>query len=262
MVRFALRLAGMLIDVTVRHDHTRAFCGDWVTDPDESADSRLAITVTQADIDAERAEASREYTKGSPRVAAPDTYGDDYLETLALYRKIAEALTARNILLFHGSVVAVDGQAYIFTAPSGTGKSTHTRLWRELLGDKAIMVNDDKPLFRFDSGEVRAFGTPWRGKHALGSNISAPVAGICLIKQAPDNHIEPVNGMQGLPWLLQQSYRPKNTLGAQQYLDMVMRLSKQIPLWQLDCTPTIEAARLSYTTMSRRSATRHGESND
>lgn len=126
MVRFALRLADVLIDVTVQHDYARNFCNDWITDSSESTDSRLTITVTQDDIDSERAEACKEYAKGRPRVAAPDTYGDDYLEILSLYRKIAEALTARNILLFHGSVVAVDDQTYVSITD---GRNTSILSW-------------------------------------------------------------------------------------------------------------------------------------
>lgn len=124
MVCFALRLADVLIDVTVQHDYARNFCNDWITDSSESTDSRLTITVTQDDIDSERAEACKEYAKGRPRVAAPDTYGDDYLEILSLYRKIAEALTARNILLFHGS--AVDDQTYVSITD---GRNTSILSW-------------------------------------------------------------------------------------------------------------------------------------
>ena len=73
---------------------------------------------------------------------------DEYLETLAVYRRIAEIMPEYDGFLFHGSSIEVDGSAYIFTAKSGTGKSTHAALWRKLLKDKAVMINDDKPLIR------------------------------------------------------------------------------------------------------------------
>ena len=87
------------------------------------------------------------------------------LELLAVYRRIAEQMPFRDTFLFHGSAVAVDGAAYLFTARSGTGKSTHTRLWREMLGDRAVMVNDDKPLIRLTEDGAVVYGTPWNGKH-------------------------------------------------------------------------------------------------
>lgn len=80
------------------------------------------------------------------KAMADGEYSLSYLETLAVYRKIVTRLVFSDILLIHGSAIAVDGKAYLFTAPSGTGKSTHTRMCREYFKDRAVMVNDDKPL--------------------------------------------------------------------------------------------------------------------
>lgn len=126
-------------------------------------------------------------------------YTDAYLETLAVYRKIAEWMPMYNTLLFHGSVIAVDGKAYLFTAKSGTGKSTHTRLWREYFGERAVMINDDKPLLRITQEGVFAYGTPWDGKHRLSTNISAPLAGICILRRGNDNSIRMITGTRSLP---------------------------------------------------------------
>ena len=87
-----------------------------------------------------------------------------------IYRKIADALVDDGVILYHGSVIAVDGQGYLFTAKSGTGKSTHTALWRELFGERAVMVNDDKPLLRVKDDQVTVYGTPWNG-----NRLSDPV---------------------------------------------------------------------------------------
>ncbi|MBR3644042.1 MAG: hypothetical protein IKN57_11095, partial [Parasporobacterium sp.] len=96
------------------------------------------------------------------------------LEILLVYRMISEEMPRYDTFLFHGSAIAVDNKAYVFAAPSGTGKSTHARLWRELLGDRAVMVNDDKPLIRVTEEESIIFGTPWNGKHHLSRNIAVP----------------------------------------------------------------------------------------
>ena len=114
------------------------------------------IEITPSDIVFER-EKSAQADKAEER--AIQFYSDGYLETLAAYRKIAERMPEYDTVLFHGSAIAVDGQAYLFTARSGTGKSTHARLWRELLGDRAIMVNDDEPLIRISDTSTIIYGS-------------------------------------------------------------------------------------------------------
>ena len=126
---------------------------------------------------------------------------DAYIETLAVYRKIAEQMPTYDTVLFHSSAVAVDGAAYLFAAKSGTGKSTHARLWRELLGDRAIMINDDKPLLRITDAGATVFGTPWNGKHRLGTNGSAPVRAICVLERGVQNNIERIGPKEAYPIL-------------------------------------------------------------
>ena len=140
-VSFCMALAGQAVGVSALFDETRAFCRDYLTDAPPS----LRVEITPADIAFEKEKSRREaICEGR----APFDYSDAYLETLAVYRKIAAGLLDYDTLLFHGSVVAVDGAAYLFTAKSGTGKSTHTRLWQKQFGARAVMVNDDKPLIR------------------------------------------------------------------------------------------------------------------
>ena len=174
-----------------------------------------------------------------------ERYGDAYLETLSVYRKIAEKMPFYDTFLFHGSCIAVDGAAYLFTAKSGTGKSTHTRLWRELLGDRAIMVNDDKPLLRVSSDGVIAYGTPWDGKHHLSANLLVPLRAICILERAEENWIEPAT--DALPMLLQQAYRPRDPQALRKTLALVDRLD--VPLYHLGCNMDLSAARLAYETM-------------
>ena len=66
--------------------------------------------------------------------------------------------------LMHAAVVEVDGIAYVFTAPSGTGKSTHVQLWLDHFGPRARVLNGDKPLFRFEGNTLYACGTPGRAR--------------------------------------------------------------------------------------------------
>ena len=152
-------------------------------------------------------------------------------------------------VLFHGSCVSVDGEAYLFTAKSGTGKSTHTALWRELLGDKAVMVNDDKPLIQIRDGRATVFGTPWDGKHHLSQNISVPLKAICIIQRSLKNSIEQITVPMAYPMLLQQVYRPLDGLALQKTLNLVDELARFVSLWRLSCNMELSAAEIAYQAM-------------
>ena len=237
------RIAEQNIAVTSLHNEVHCLCADYLS-PDSPP--VFAVQTTQADIDFEREKSAREdEIEGIPI----RQFSDGYLETLAVYRKIAEKMPDYDTILFHGSCVAVDGVGYLFTAKSGTGKSTHTRLWRELLGDRAVMVNDDKPLIRIsDSGAV-IYGTPWDGKHRLSNNIAVPLRAICLLERAEENQIEPITARKAYPMLLQQVYRPADPAALAKTLALLDRLAVSVKLYRLGCNREPEAARLSYETM-------------
>ena len=207
----------------------------------------FVVSTTPSNIDFERDKSAREDAlEGIP----PRQYSDGYLETLAVYRKIAEQMPEYDTFLFHGSCIAVDGAGYLFTAKSGTGKSTHTRLWRELFGERAIMVNDDKPLIRIDAnGTAVAYGTPWDGKHHLSSNISVPLRAVCVLDRSAENHIREITHSEALPVLLQQVYRPMNAAAMARTLTLIHRLTGCAKLYQLGCNMNIEAAQVAYEAM-------------
>lgn len=208
----------------------------------------LEVRTDQADIAFEREKSAREdAVEGIPARSFPD----GYLETLAVCRRIAERLPDCDTFLFHGSAIAVDGQAYIFTAKSGTGKSTHARLWRELLGDRAVMVNDDKPLIRITDKGAVVYGTPWDGKHHLSSNIAVPLRAVCPLERAAENHIRAITPSEALPMLLRQVYRPMDAAAMEKTMKLIDRLMKAVRFYRLGCNMSIEAARLSYDAMRR-----------
>lgn len=175
----------------------------------------------------------------------------DALEFCAIQRQIVSILSCQDVLLFHGSAICVDGRTYIFTAPSGTGKSTHSRLWRELLKDHdVVMVNDDKPFLKVEEGRVTAYGSPWRGKEGLGCNMSAPVEAICSISQGSENVIREATPEEMYPLFYEQSFRPLDKEGTENYLHTLDVLTRSVRLYMLECDMSLEAARLSYETMA------------
>lgn len=236
------KIADKVVEVTSIYDEVHEYCSDYLTD--EKSD--YSVSTTQADIDYEREKSAREdEIEGIPI----RHFSDSYLEEIAVYRKIAEQMIDYDTILFHGSVIAVDGIGYLFTARSGTGKSTHTRLWREYFGDRAVMVNDDKPLLHISDSGVIAYGTPYNGKHRLGSNISVPLKAICILTRAADNHIEPITREQAYTMLLQQVYRPADALKMMQTLSLEDRLADNVKLYRLCCNMDISAAKVAYEGM-------------
>lgn len=241
MITRKYKIADKVVEVNSIYDEVHKYCADYLTD--ENAE--YSVTTTQADIDFEREKSAHEdEIEGIPT----RQFSDSYLEELAVYRKIAEQMISYDTILFHGSVVAVDGVGYLFAAKSGTGKSTHTRLWREYFGERAVMVNDDKPLLHI-ADTVTAYGTPYNGKHRLGTNTSVPLKAIGILTRSADNHIEPITREQAYTMLLQQVYRPADMLKMAKTLALVDRLADSVKLYKLGCNMDISAAQVAYEGM-------------
>ena len=237
-------LAGVPICIRSVHDEVHQMCAGYRTGQAPA----FTVVTTQADIDEEdrQSDAEREH-EGLPVFH----FEPAYLETLAVYRQVAAGLLAHGVLLMHGSVIAVDGEGYMFTALSGTGKSTHVRLWRQRFGDRAVMVNDDKPLVRVtavDGGDARpiVYGTPWDGKHHLSNNIAVPLRAIVVLHRGADNEIHPLSVQEAFPTLLQQTYRPADALRVMQMMQLLSSLSQRVGLYSLHCNLEPDAARVAY----------------
>ena len=152
----------------------------------------------------------------------------------------------------HASAVELGGKAYLFSANSGVGKSTHTKLWQHLFGEKASVFNDDKPALRCIDGVWYAYGTPWCGKDGININKKVPLAGICFLKQAQENKIRRLSNaeaVQNIVWQTMRRFRLTENLD--RMLTLVDSLVRTIPVFELENRPEIEAAQLSYETMRR-----------
>lgn len=239
------KIAGKVIEINSIYSQVHDYCRDYLSDGEPD----FSVTVSESDIRAEREKSARENEfEGLP----VKNYPDYYLEELAVYRKICEKMPDYGTILFHGSVIAVDGAGYLFTAKSGTGKSTHTRLWREYFGDRAVMVNDDKPLISIGEDGVTAHGTPYNGKHRLGTNISVPLRAICILTRAENNSIVQISKAEAYPTLLQQVYRPKNPEQMQKTLKLVDLLAVGTGLYKLGCNMNPDAVEVAYNGMKGR----------
>lgn len=245
MYDFTVLMGGIVFSVSSIYPAVRDMCKDYMTDGEPA----FSIVTTRADIDFEREKSAKEDLLEGREVVR---YKNSYLETLAVYRKIAENMLRYDTLLFHGSTIAVDGQGYIFTAQSGTGKSTHTGFWRQTFGERMVMVNDDKPLLRVTEDGVIAYGTPWDGKHHLSTNTSVPLRAICILTRAQTNSIVPVTPAEAMPLLFQQTYRPRDPIGAAKMLVLLDKLMQNTGLYRLGCNMDPEAAVVAYEGMNRK----------
>ncbi|MCR4807135.1 MAG: hypothetical protein K5857_05615 [Lachnospiraceae bacterium] len=246
-----IKLADRIIEIETLYPYTVKLCKDYMAgDADAGNRPDIIISTDALDIDLEREKSAREDEVEGREIRV---FPDDYLESLAVYRKISEELSAYDTFLFHGSALSVDGEGYIFTAASGTGKSTHARLWREVYGSRAVMINDDKPLIRI-SGESDyqplVYGTPWDGKHRLSSNTSAPLKALCILKRGKKNEIERIDAGEAMPMLIQQAYRPADPAAMAKTLELMDRLVSRVKVYRMECNMDPEAARLSYEAMS------------
>lgn len=150
----------------------------------------------------------------------------------------------------HTSVIEYQGRTVLFLGESGTGKSTHTRLWRENIGN-AVLLNDDSPILRIVDGKPWMFGSPWSGKTPCYKNESYPLAACVRLSQAPYNKIHRLSIPQGYA-AIHPSCPPDFAYDDALYDHISNTLSDvlaQIPMFHLECLPDADAARLSCKTV-------------
>lgn len=152
-------------------------------------------------------------------------------------------------MMLHSSCVSVDNKAYLFSAKSGTGKSTHTKLWLELLGDKAVILNDDKPALRIIDGGVYAYGTPFSGKDPINQNLRSEVAAICFIERAEKNSIHRLTVGEAIPLVLEQTPLKLAKKEMELLLSVMDEILKTVRVYKLYCNMDVSAAELAYNTM-------------
>lgn len=243
MDSFVMEIAGLSVGVQPLFQSTREYCRPYLSDHAPE----VFVQVTQENLAFEQMMLDRVAVEEGLKIRK---FTDPFLERTAIQNRVADHLIERNTLMVHGSTVSVDGNGYLFTAPCGTGKSTHTRLWRELFGDRAVMVNDDKPFLQITPTGVFAYGSPWSGKHGLANNVRVPLKGICLLHRGEKNSIHSVEAARLTDFLIHQTHIPTDAVLAQKAEVLVRLLAQRIPLWEMYCNKELQAAELAYAAMS------------
>lgn len=153
-------------------------------------------------------------------------------------------------VMLHSSAIAVDGEAYLFSAPSGMGKSTHTKMWQQLLGkDKAIIINDDKPVIRKVDGVYYVYGTPFSGKYDISINKGYPLKAICFVIRGEENKIEQLKTKDAVTPFLNQTIKPATMDDYVKLINIVDDLLNSVKCYSMFCRADIEAAEIAYKAM-------------
>ena len=234
---FRIKLAEVLIGIDNRYPYMEHLCASYRSDDPEAP--AFTVSVSEEECLAEQA-------------ASPVYATRAYCESICLYRKIALKLIDHDAFLMHAAAIAVDGVCYLFAARSGTGKTTHIRLWQEAFGERAQIINGDKPILRFAGDRLMAFGTPFRGKEQLGSNTSAPVRALCFIARSETNRIEPLSAAEVLNLVFHQLLMPREEARMERFMALVERMLSTVDCYRLHCSMAPEAALVAYEGMRGR----------
>lgn len=243
-IEFTVELAGVPILIRTCSEINKERLQEYFTE-------KVPLTTVEP-TDEEIESARRDFTKLAQIQKLPvETYSRVGLEYFVMHLQTADKLLPFDVLLLHGSAICMDGVGYIFIAPSGTGKSTHSRLWREQFGDRCYMINDDKPLIRFEGDDIRVYGTPWAGKHNLGRNASAPLKAIIQLRRGSKNHIERVSKDKAFYSIMKQGYFPSGNAERSQTLRLQKKLAEQVEFYELTCNMEPEAAWTAWEGMNQ-----------
>ena len=223
-----IKLAGIPVRMHNRFPDLAYLCAGYETDEP----AMMEISVTQEEIEQERSMQTYAFTDG-------------YLETVCIYRKLALEMLQHGVFIMHASVLEVDGEGYAFLAPSGTGKTTQTRLWLEHFGGRARVVNGDKPLIRVipegDGWRFVAYGTPWNGKENMGCNASVPLKALYLLERAETPSCAPAPQEYSIDRIFRQMLMPEQMEQMDALLTIVDRLMEAVPVYLLRCNMKVES---------------------
>lgn len=228
------RIAELLVEFTPRYALAAQMCEEYRTDTEDEAD--FCIEIDEAEIAATR----KEYPQSTPAA----------IESFCIFRRFTEEAARRGAVLLHAATVEVDGYAYAFSAPSGTGKSTHITLWRKTYGKRIGIINGDKPFLRDVDGVLTVYGSPWCGKEGWQRNTHAPLKALCFLSRGEENKIAPLRADEALPRVFAQLLKP----GTEEALKETMRfadlLIRNVPIYTLACNMSPDAAKLSFEVLT------------
>ncbi len=239
MIECSILMADFKILIRATHDYVVQQCLAYtVPTPWAPEEADLIVSASPEELAAERQ-------------ASPAHMPDGYIESICIYRAICRRLPLMGGMLLHAAVLSDGERGYAFTADSGTGKTTHIRMWEAAFGSEIQIVNGDKPLVRRRDGVWYAYGTPWCGKEGWNVNTSVPLSAICFLRRGKENRIEPYPTAQAVTDIMPQLLIPAEPDALMATLDLVDGLLTDVPLYELHCTISLDAARVARAGLSQ-----------
>ncbi len=230
-------IAGLRILIKNEYSYTTNFCKDYLS-KDQSTSADIIACVKNEEMEAEKKNSSN--------------FSDGYIENICLYRSICMQMPRFNRMLLHGSILEYEGAGYAFLGRSGTGKSTHTKLWLQNF-PTARIINGDKPILEYRDGKFIAYGTPWMGKERWGVKASSTLKGLCFLEQAKENVIAKLSAAQAATRLFTQILLPEEEENASATLELADKLVMNVPAFLLKCDISQEAVKTSFEALTGQS---------
>ena len=229
MVNFRIKITNIVLEVNAINETTKRYCSDFLSEEEPD----YVITMSEEDLVNEVTESNNGHVYVNEEISA-------------LYRKIADLLIERNIIVFHGSSFKVDDHGFIVTARSGVGKSTHVKLLEQYLGNDFSYINDDKPLLAVND-ELTLYSSPWNGKERRGINTSAPLKAVLFLNRNPFNACKLITNKEEAYFkLLCQIYLPRDKDKREKALKLIDILLKRINFYEINVNMDISAAEMTY----------------
>lgn len=228
------RIADINVEMNPVYDRSRRQSEPYLIADDSHVDMKMNIPM----------ELIRGLNEDNPHLSLEDC---EYMELgMFFYTKLLKY----NGFFLHSSAISYENKAYLFSAPSGTGKSTHTALWKKHFGDAVVYINDDKPAIRKSDDGFYVYGTPFSGKTDLNTNIRVPLHAICVLERAEENSITRMDSGSALFAILNQTVRPPHPKAMDFLLKLLDNLLKEVPVYLLRCNMEDDAVAIAYRGMN------------
>lgn len=233
---FLFSVAGLNVRVNNLYPETEEKCAAYKIAPDSAYDLSIGMTPEQI-------RAAQEFMKKTCREELSPGKAEAEFIHMDLYRQLFEFDAFR----MHGVAIEKGGNAYIFTAPSGYGKTTHASLWEKAFDDARI-INGDNPIMRLRDGVFYAYGSPFCGKEGYNVNTCAPLKGICYLQRSKENRIERMEPTMAFGQLMHE-YEAYAHRQMEQAIKICSQLVEQVSVYRLFCNREMEAARIAFEGM-------------
>lgn len=242
-MKLLIELARITFELDTVYGNMQFFCKDFLV---ESKKPDYMISITQKEIEAEWANKSDlkgNFDSLQQRSMYPVS------ERKAFLRKIVDILPFHSVLLMHGAVVSDGKSAYMFTAPSGTGKTTRAHLFTDSHPDYYIL-NGDKPLVKIEKDRVLVYGSPWKGKEHEGINEEATLKAIFLLVRSDHTKLTELRASEAFGFLTTQTCIPSNGKQTKRILHLIESLEGKTKIFLFESTPTKESVEMAWNTVN------------